>query len=346
MSFEVLSSTPYVISSGEPVSYAGPMSIAVGSNSVPPVKQVQVKHHPIHDLEGLFWVTCFLCMSRDGPARSLNPAPGSVTAEQQLALKSLDTHFLFDSVEQMMVAKKLLIQMPNEFSQNILAHVQPYFQPLLGLVQWLYNALRYAYMTRTFTGIHDDLLASLKTVGETSVVKTWHDLPEHHKYAIMEREEEQRRREDRGDWEVTPQSAPATRTGNLTSIPEGSSSLSALTESSQDESPPSSARPGKRRKLNDSPAGAAAGGIRRSTRLSSAPRVPVHAETPSPSERSRKRKRQSLGNTTASSSGSNGTGRGGGGSSARGGNGGRGVGHRAVDVEQAVGSHRAYPGQA
>ncbi|TFY78658.1 hypothetical protein EWM64_g5356 [Hericium alpestre] len=154
-----------------------------------------VKHDAVHDLESFFWVLCWICMAREGPAKPRVFNPTEMTPPRQWLIKIFEQR----NSTNLALQKKEIISSPKKFKSRILDSFSPYFKPLAPLVDALYRELRIAYMTGEFKGLHQTFLDSLKKVMEWKTIQKWH-LTEK-AYEAMETMERARRQLDSALWD-------------------------------------------------------------------------------------------------------------------------------------------------
>ncbi|KAH9885619.1 hypothetical protein C8Q73DRAFT_659679 [Cubamyces lactineus] len=116
----------------------------------------RVVHDAIHDMESLFWVLLFLCITRAGPGgERREDFAGELTdfpkeRQDQVARLRNAVRNLFDGdVATIAYYKEHLFQNPQEFETEILRHIHPYFEVLKPTLCRWWDLLVLAY---TFEG--------------------------------------------------------------------------------------------------------------------------------------------------------------------------------------------------
>jgi hypothetical protein len=119
----------------------------LGKSFMFPVKGVKsehpegIKHEHVHDLEGFFWVLCYLCMTREGP-NSRRPelrAPAKDDKSRTIQDATYDSFGQpdFRSIRSRKRSSIRKMTLPNLFSTIF----TPLFELLKYLVRYLYNRL-------------------------------------------------------------------------------------------------------------------------------------------------------------------------------------------------------------
>lgn len=104
-----------------------------------------VKHQPIHDLESFFWVLCWLCIYRDGPAHERSNwgvSNDSATKLQQALADVFETTDLLTVAE----AKRGLMKSEALFETTLLKNFTDFCAPLRREVRKLYRTLGRTYV--------------------------------------------------------------------------------------------------------------------------------------------------------------------------------------------------------
>lgn len=121
------------------------------------IKHTVTRHETIHDMEGFFWILCWLCISYTGPGtRVVFEKEDGVDHYLMKTIKKLFDGEDFDGNGD---AKRLIIKNVDEFQQSIADHIQAYFHPIKDVVTDLHDVLREAYRTRSWPDIHDKFIA-------------------------------------------------------------------------------------------------------------------------------------------------------------------------------------------
>lgn len=124
---------------------------------IPESKHIVARHETIHDMEGFFWILCWLCISFTGPgARVVFEKEDDIDQHLMMTIKKLFDGEDFDANSD---AKRLVITAQYHFQQKILNNMQTYFHPLADTLFKLWNVLREAYQTRSWSDIHDKFIA-------------------------------------------------------------------------------------------------------------------------------------------------------------------------------------------
>jgi hypothetical protein len=101
-------------------------------------------HEAIHDMESLFWVLVFLCLTRDGPGGKRRPEPAHDVEGDELYEASLRRYFLFEGskaeIEELkgaMFNMAIRDMIPRVLEDHIFPWFHPFFKPLHGLLaEW------------------------------------------------------------------------------------------------------------------------------------------------------------------------------------------------------------------
>lgn len=124
---------------------------------IPESKHIVARHETIHDMEGFFWILCWLCISFTGPgARVVFEKEDDIDQHLMMTIKKLFDGEDFDANSD---AKRLVITAQYHFQQKILNNMQMYFHPLADTLFKLWNVLREAYQTRSWSDIHEKFIA-------------------------------------------------------------------------------------------------------------------------------------------------------------------------------------------
>lgn len=103
-----------------------------------------VKHQPIHDLESFFWVLCWLCIFREGPAHKRENW-GDNDQERQAARENAINVFELTELTKIATMKRRLILQHVNFMTMLSQIFTPFCSPLRYEVGLLYQALRRTY---------------------------------------------------------------------------------------------------------------------------------------------------------------------------------------------------------
>lgn len=121
-------------------------------------------HDAVHDMESLFWVLMYICVTRRGPGTGMwrsELLPGSDVKDQQLS-QLIFNNFDCKYEDTIQVNKLKLFGNP-ELMENAIKKFHPYFQLLKPMmIQW-WSLLRAAYKYRKieYYTIHDQILGIL-----------------------------------------------------------------------------------------------------------------------------------------------------------------------------------------
>ena len=127
---------------------------------IPPSKVV---HDAIHDMESLFWVLLFLCITRAGPGGErredfvgeLTDFP-NVRQDQVARLRNVVRNLFDGDMATIASYKELLFLNPENFETDILCHIHPYFEVLKPALcrWWNLLVLAYAFEGYEYHNIH------------------------------------------------------------------------------------------------------------------------------------------------------------------------------------------------
>ncbi|EAU93367.2 other/FunK1 protein kinase [Coprinopsis cinerea okayama7 len=101
-------------------------------------------HSAIHDMESLFWVVVFLCLTREGPGGKRRPEPKDDVKGDELYEGSLRRYYLFEApkeeirkIKSIMFSMTIRDKMPRVLEDHIFPWFHPFFKPLHGLLaEW------------------------------------------------------------------------------------------------------------------------------------------------------------------------------------------------------------------
>ncbi|KAI0924832.1 hypothetical protein AcV7_010427 [Taiwanofungus camphoratus] len=154
------------------------------------------KHSFIHDLESFFWCLVWLCMSRDGPARSRTELFRGDNQPKNKALRRVFAN-LFEGPDDLLVATKVIVFLCEpKFSQMILNNVTDYYRPLVPLLSDFYQILLDAYTDerqKLDMDIYNKVIAAFESI-EEQLNDQPIDVTE--EYCRLREKEEERRRQD------------------------------------------------------------------------------------------------------------------------------------------------------
>ncbi|KAH9912819.1 hypothetical protein B0H21DRAFT_773490 [Amylocystis lapponica] len=129
----------------------------------------RAEHNSIHDMEAIFWVVDYLCLTRDGPGGSRRK---ELRGEQRGgAANSLEqiVYCFFDSenVQVLLENRKTLFDDYTDVETYIVKQFHPYFDVLKPLVVEWWRLIRFAYFSGSYTPMHQPFLEVLnKTLEE------------------------------------------------------------------------------------------------------------------------------------------------------------------------------------
>ncbi|KAA1475866.1 hypothetical protein DENSPDRAFT_826575 [Dentipellis sp. KUC8613] len=149
-----------------------------------------IKHDAIHDLESLFWVLCWICLTREGPGKIRETWPKSTEQAKEIRATITKT-FEHKSPEVIAEVKNTLLSTLGTWNDKILGAASSYFMPLFECLYDLHELLWDTYGTRDFSHIHEKFLAILAQAEASEEVRNWHQL--HPEYQILEDQERARR---------------------------------------------------------------------------------------------------------------------------------------------------------
>ncbi|KAG6806574.1 hypothetical protein H0H92_010777, partial [Tricholoma furcatifolium] len=127
----------------------------VGYDSAP-----MFTHQAIHDMESLFWVLVYLCMTRRGPGMDMRR---DELRDPNVDLsRAVDQYFDGDS-QTLRRRKGGLLKHPELIEEEIIKHFHPYFDGLKPLVRkwWKILNLGYRYRAKEFYNIHAYLIRTI-----------------------------------------------------------------------------------------------------------------------------------------------------------------------------------------
>lgn len=85
------------------------------------------RHETIHDMEGFYWLLCWLCISFTGPGKRVDIRMES--SNDQALGTIIEDLFEGDSFKVNVASKRLIITNRAKFQKRILNHMQAYFHP-------------------------------------------------------------------------------------------------------------------------------------------------------------------------------------------------------------------------
>ncbi|KAH9891353.1 hypothetical protein C8Q73DRAFT_782828 [Cubamyces lactineus] len=122
-----------------------------------------VVHDAIHDMESLFWVLLFLCITRAGPGGErredfvgeLTDFP-NVRQDQVARLRNVVRNLFDGDMATIASYKELLFLNPENFETEIFCHIHPYFEVLKPTLRrwWNLLVLAYAFEGYEYHNIH------------------------------------------------------------------------------------------------------------------------------------------------------------------------------------------------
>jgi hypothetical protein len=125
---------------------------------IPVIDEIrQLAPRQLHDLESVFWVVCWICLTRDGPGQwrqDLKKA-GSPAA---IIVTSI---FEPESPRAGGEDKRELFGNTIIFTRDIVDNIAPYFEPLKPLVTEFYRILRTAYRNASYERLHMAVMTNL-----------------------------------------------------------------------------------------------------------------------------------------------------------------------------------------
>ncbi|THU97857.1 hypothetical protein K435DRAFT_50180 [Dendrothele bispora CBS 962.96] len=158
-------------------------------------------HTAVHDMESVFWVLLYLCLTREGPGDKLRDAlckdPSEIEEDSAEAKIGHLVYCFFDAEEYVLeVNKRGLFEMPNAFQEHVVPSIHPYFDPLKPLLEEWFRILCVAYTPRLdamtfpeYVWPHLSFQRALTCFRQESERK----LDTDSRYAEMTRSEDQRR---------------------------------------------------------------------------------------------------------------------------------------------------------
>ncbi|KAH9946462.1 hypothetical protein B0H21DRAFT_416405 [Amylocystis lapponica] len=128
-----------------------------------------VEHNSIHDMETMFWILDYLCLTRDGPGGSLRKelkegnSGGAANSVEQTVYCFFDS----ENVQALAHNRRLLYADHKNVETYVVEQFHPYFAVLKPLVLEWWRLLRFAYFSGSYTPMHQPFLAALnKTLEE------------------------------------------------------------------------------------------------------------------------------------------------------------------------------------
>ncbi|THV01440.1 hypothetical protein K435DRAFT_853845 [Dendrothele bispora CBS 962.96] len=160
-----------------------------------------IPHTAVHDMESMFWVLLYLCLTRKGPGGDLRdelfdqPSPLEKSTQDLL----LVLYFFYDSPTQVIQNNKnTLFKNPKDLDPHILRHIHPYFNDVKPiLLEWWRilclgfkrcndaETIEYLYTPRLFQSVTSKWLQDCPSKVESE-----------EPYIAMMNKEEMRRRKD------------------------------------------------------------------------------------------------------------------------------------------------------
>ncbi|KAH8084354.1 hypothetical protein BXZ70DRAFT_900451 [Cristinia sonorae] len=182
---------------------------------IPNTSQVVV-HTAIHDMESVFWVFLYICLTRRGPggarreelySDSSMPSEDSTRTTHEARVRAI-VEALFDSPYERVIQqnKRNLFTNPQDFEVDILPFIHPYFKPIEALLVRWFKLFQIAYGTYDDVGqgiIHDQVLDILDDALQA--------LPKQSdpEYELMTQAELERRRRHLAQYAAFPDLPPA-----------------------------------------------------------------------------------------------------------------------------------------
>ncbi|THU97745.1 hypothetical protein K435DRAFT_965275 [Dendrothele bispora CBS 962.96] len=107
-------------------------------------------HTAVHDMESIFWVLLYLCLTREGPGGKLRTALRKDSATQVAGSPDAKIGHLvycfFDAERPVLeLNKKELFKTPSSFEAHVIPSIHPYFEPLIPLLRAWFRILRVAF---------------------------------------------------------------------------------------------------------------------------------------------------------------------------------------------------------
>ncbi|THU99113.1 hypothetical protein K435DRAFT_837793 [Dendrothele bispora CBS 962.96] len=159
-------------------------------------------HTAVHDMESIFWVLLYLCLTREGPGGKLRAALRNDSATQVAGSPDAKIGHLvycfFDAEQPVLdLNKKQLFKTPSSFEAHVIPSIHPYFEPLIPLLKEWFRILCVAFFdprllkSPEYIWPHLGFQLALTRICEESVRK----LDKDPLYEAMTEEEDNRRTE-------------------------------------------------------------------------------------------------------------------------------------------------------
>lgn len=163
---------------------------------------VQPKHDAIHDLEAFFWVLVWFCMSRDGPAQRRMELFPDNEHQPPNGLRDTFAHLFEADDTTLGKTKEGMFVREGDFDANVLAQFSDFCKPLQSLAEQFFDLLQSAYKNHDYDGLYEKIISAF----DKELAHLPLDVIE--KYRGLEKKEEERRRGDSaGHWDVHSPSA-------------------------------------------------------------------------------------------------------------------------------------------
>lgn len=162
-------------------------------------------HQPIHDLESLFWVLVYICLTRSGPGGTRRKELGPEADLKDTKTQSLH-HFLycfFDAEEDDILNdnKRRFFSDPTGVEGHIIPNIHPYFACLGDVLKEYWRQLQLSYRVYDdweMVTIHDKIIQIL-----TDGIERTNLVPEEEEYKAMATTELKRREDELKSFEGT-----------------------------------------------------------------------------------------------------------------------------------------------
>ncbi|KAG6907584.1 hypothetical protein DXG01_008341 [Tephrocybe rancida] len=118
-------------------------------------------HEVIHDMESFLWVLVHICMTRNGPGIGMRRPELDKNSESfSLDLQDAIVSYFDGGETKLIDTKSYLLRIPETFESAIIAHFDPYFEPLKELVRkwWDILILGYRYRADEYYNIHSHII--------------------------------------------------------------------------------------------------------------------------------------------------------------------------------------------
>ncbi|KAH9939168.1 hypothetical protein B0H21DRAFT_825261 [Amylocystis lapponica] len=123
----------------------------------------RAEHNSIHDMEAIFWVADYLCLTRDGPGGSRRKelrgeqCGGAANSLEQIVYCFFDS----ENVQVLLENRKTLFDDYTDVETYIVKQFHPYFDVLKPLVVEWWRLIRFAYFSGSYTPMHQPFLQVL-----------------------------------------------------------------------------------------------------------------------------------------------------------------------------------------